>query len=597
MADQAHEWTDEQIEALRRRFRRTYSQAEAEMRAKLDKLMSDFDLANAKWQERLRAGTVTQEDYEAWLKRMSTDRSFVGGIADSFANDAADTNRLVADYINDTVPMIYAENANMAAFEVESGIGYDTHGFDLYDQSTVRRLIAEDNALVREVKPDRAKDVAWNRQKFNGAITQSILQGESIPNTAKRLRTVLKMDENAAVRAARTAITCAENAGRTDSYKRAKRLGIELEQEWMATLDQRTRHSHRELDGQHVPVGEKFKVDGIELEYPGDPSAPGEYVWNCFIGDTLSVPLGGIERSFGRFYEGDAVTVRTSRGVEFTCTPNHPILTTQGWVPAGFLDDGYDLIVAGIGNGVVLRDNPDIEHVGTRMDAIHELCSELASQGAARLDVNFHEDVLARDVDVITQERPLRVNAKTFELEPVNKLRLELPDALAPSDGAKVKFLSASMTASDGLVSGSGESGPLRWASVSHALEHRLRTVAGNDSHAFEPAGYGTSTDAEVLRESLDGLSAVIEFDHVIDVDVHPVSCHVYNLQTESGAYLVTNNDSVPLFAISHNCRCTLVAWFPDIEQEDPDRWSRLPDNMTYDDWKAGKEAEEKAKK
>ena len=281
MADQAHEWTDEQIEALRRRFRRTYSQAEAEMRAKLDKLMSDFDLANAKWQERLRAGTVTQEDYEAWLKRMSTDRSFVGGIADSFANDAADTNRLVADYINDTVPMIYAENANMAAFEVESGIGYDTHGFDLYDQSTVRRLIAEDNALVREVKPDRARDVAWNRQRFNGAITQSILQGESIPNTEKRLRTVLKMDENAAVRAARTAITCAENAGRTDSYKRAKRLGIELEQEWMATLDQRTRHSHRELDGQHVPVGEKFKVDGIELEYPGDPSAPGEYVWNC----------------------------------------------------------------------------------------------------------------------------------------------------------------------------------------------------------------------------------------------------------------------------------------------------------------------------
>lgn len=281
MADQAHEWTDEQIEALRRKFRRTYSQAEAEMRAKLDNLMADFDTANKDWLERLKSGKVTQDEYDAWLKQMSMDRSFVGGMADTLANDAANTNRLVADYVNDRVPMVYAENANRAAFEVESGLGYDTHGFDLYDQSTVRRLIAKDNKLVREVRPDKAKDLAWNRQKFNGAITQSILQGESIPNTAKRLRTVLGMNENAAVRAARTAMTCAENAGRTDSYKRAKRLGIELEQEWMATLDQRTRHSHRELDGQHVPVGEKFKVDGIELEYPGDPSAPGEYVWNC----------------------------------------------------------------------------------------------------------------------------------------------------------------------------------------------------------------------------------------------------------------------------------------------------------------------------
>ena len=281
MADQAHEWTDEQIEALRRKFRRTYSQAAREMRTKLDDLMADFDTAHKDWLERLRTGKATHDDYDAWLKQMSMDRSFISGMADTLATDAVDANRLVADYINDRVPMVYAENANRAAFEVESGIGYDTHSFDLYDQSTVRRLIAEDNTLVREVKPDRAKDVAWNRQKFNGAITQSILQGESIPNTAKRLRAVLSMNENAAVMAARTAITCAENAGRTDSYKRAKRLGIELEQEWMATLDQRTRHSHRELDGQHVPVGEKFKVDGIELEYPGDPTAPGEYVWNC----------------------------------------------------------------------------------------------------------------------------------------------------------------------------------------------------------------------------------------------------------------------------------------------------------------------------
>ena len=58
-------------------------------------------------------------------------------------------------------------------------------------------------------------------------------------------------------------------------------MGIQLKQMWRATLDGKTRHAHRQLDGQMVDIGEKFKVDGYELEYPGDPSAPGYLVYNC----------------------------------------------------------------------------------------------------------------------------------------------------------------------------------------------------------------------------------------------------------------------------------------------------------------------------
>lgn len=58
-------------------------------------------------------------------------------------------------------------------------------------------------------------------------------------------------------------------------------MGIGLRQQWRAALDGKTRHAHRQLDGQMVDIGEKFKVDGCELEYPGDPSAPGYLVYNC----------------------------------------------------------------------------------------------------------------------------------------------------------------------------------------------------------------------------------------------------------------------------------------------------------------------------
>lgn len=286
--DEAHEWTEQEVERLTRDLEREYNQAAKEMRNKLSKMLADFDEENGKWKERLASGSATQKEYEAWLETRAMDKEFVSNMADTLAQDAVNADKRAMELVNNAIPTVYAENANRAAFEIDSRLGQD-HSFDLYDQSTVRRLIANPEADLLPIQQppipnpriDARKDRPWNKRKFSSAITQSILQGESIPNTAKRLQTVLKMDENAAFRAARTAMTGAENAGRVDSYRRAKAIGIDLEQEWMATLDMRTRHSHRELDGQHVPVGEKFKVDGIELEFPADPTAPPEYVYNC----------------------------------------------------------------------------------------------------------------------------------------------------------------------------------------------------------------------------------------------------------------------------------------------------------------------------
>lgn len=298
--DTAHDWTDDQIDDLTKKLKGVYYRAAHEMREKLDDHLATYGEQNASWQRMLASGEANQSEYEAWLEQMTMDRQFMEGLTSSLANDATNANEKALGMVNDRIPRVYAENANYGAYQVERGLGWDTHSFDLYDESTVRRLMAatENDRLIHEVIPvgparpdlqslrvdlDTAKDVRWNRQKFTSAITQSILQGESVPNAAKRLMGVLNMDMAMATRAARTAMTSAENAGRIDSYKRAKRIGIDLEQEWMATLDERTRYSHRELDGQHVPVGGKFiaKSTGHELEFPGDPKAHPSETYNC----------------------------------------------------------------------------------------------------------------------------------------------------------------------------------------------------------------------------------------------------------------------------------------------------------------------------
>lgn len=374
MADRAHEWTDEQIERLNRRLAREYSQAAMEMRTKLNAYLEDYEYANQSWKDAVRSGEATMEEYRKWLASQASKRRYVVDMTDMLANDAFNTSQRAFEIINDAIPQVYAENANWAAYSIENGIGRDTGGFALYDQDTVRRLMSmdDDDQVIHEVvpygpilpekqrlnlqslrvEPEKVKYVRWNRQKFTSAITQSILQGESIPNAVKRLAGVLNMDKNMATRAARTAMTSAENAGRVDSYERAKRIGIELEQEWMATLDERTRASHRLLDGQHVPVGQKFSNG---LRFPADPSGDGSEIWNCRC--TLVAWLPNIENEDNQRWS------RLPEGMTYEQWKN----VKQDERNQGIIDDGNPTELAGVRRGTPmtfdeaneLRGNPD----------------------------------------------------------------------------------------------------------------------------------------------------------------------------------------------------------------------------------------------
>lgn len=53
------------------------------------------------------------------------------------------------------------------------------------------------------------------------------------------------------------------------------------EKQWMATNDTRTRASHREADGETVALDGMFSVGGVNLMFPGDPTAPVKETANC----------------------------------------------------------------------------------------------------------------------------------------------------------------------------------------------------------------------------------------------------------------------------------------------------------------------------
>lgn len=280
MADYAHEWTDKQLEELEKRVAAVYRQASEEMKQKLEKWYKDFERLDKQKAALVEAGKLEKAEYLAWRKGKMADSGRLKSLVDTLTKDFVNSDKIAMQIVRGDLTDVYALNANYAAYKIEQDTGVDL-SWTLYDHSTVERMIREEPNVLPLPSVNIPVDEQWNRKHLNNAITQGILQGESIPHIADRLQRIIGMDRTAAVRSARTATTAAECAGRQDTYQRAKGMGIQLKKQWLATLDGKTRHAHRMLDGQTVDVEESFQVDGYKLKCPGDPSAPGYLIYNC----------------------------------------------------------------------------------------------------------------------------------------------------------------------------------------------------------------------------------------------------------------------------------------------------------------------------
>ena len=162
----------------------------------------------------------------------------------------------------------------------------------MVDSGTIGVLMGDAGLYLPEPRVNVDADIRWNRQKIKSAVTQGILLGDPMDRIADRLEPVTGMCRASAVRLARTSVTAAENAGRVATFENAKALGVEVRQEWLATLDMRTRYSHRRLDGEKVEVGGTFSNG---LRYPGDPQ--GSYAETCNCRCTLVAAVDGVDTS------------------------------------------------------------------------------------------------------------------------------------------------------------------------------------------------------------------------------------------------------------------------------------------------------------
>jgi hypothetical protein len=294
-------------------------------------------------------------------------------------------------------------------------------------------------------------------------------------------------------------------------------------------------------------------------------------------------------------YTGDMITIAV-RGASFRVTPNHPILTIDGWKPAYLLNIGDHLIQTW--NDALSRLESDENNLHPSFQELFEANSPLI-EVLSPLGFDFHGDRPKGDVEQISFADDLGMRVEM----PRSESEKQFPFSI-PYSGIRCTGQSIGTHVSSSLRSPSGEPFSASFnGGSSHSPDHDLAfstqtdtmlAKSFDDGKTVNPKGFG-DTDrcfsglipsgdlvngeqdkivgskpfmrdwdallpeplAEYVRGNADLLRNSAEshlpykLRRIVDKAVSSFSGHVYTLQSDNGWYCVTSAS-----IISQNCRC-----------------------------------------
>lgn len=281
MPDLGERMTERRLDEISRELTRIYSEAEKDLQRKFNAYTRSFLEKDRRMTAAYAAGRITKEKRDQWLRgQVFTGQQWRARV-EQMAVSLVHVEEMAVDIIRNGQFDCYADNTNYFEFRIDHDMGF-LASFSIYSTETVARLVKDQPELLRRRYVDGEKSEAWNVKVINNCITQGIIQGESIPQIAKRMaRDTASTDMKAMTRYARTAMTAAQNAGRIEAMNNCLKQGIYVRKIWLAVGDDRTRDAHAELDGHVAEVNTPFESILGPIMYPGDPNASDENVWNC----------------------------------------------------------------------------------------------------------------------------------------------------------------------------------------------------------------------------------------------------------------------------------------------------------------------------
>ena len=258
---------------------------------------------------------------------------------------------------------------------------------------------------IKEIISENAKLISSIPEKVSESVAREIAeyqqQGYRPEAIAEKIRSrVSKLTRS---RIALIARTESSKAATALTRARAEDLNLPV-YVWATSQDARVRSSHRKLNDVLILWSDPPSPEALI----GERSTLGKYhagdCPNCFPGDTIISSFSPIEKLWRAPYSGDLITIVTCGGT-FSATPNHPILTTNGWVPVRHLDKSSNLVQIFDGGQPILEANK-----AKGKTTFRDLFEASTTKGYSRHilpSFDFHGDVINGDIDIVSFDQDL----------------------------------------------------------------------------------------------------------------------------------------------------------------------------------------------
>lgn len=236
--------------------------------------------------------------------------------------------------------------------------------------------------------------------------------------------------------------------------------------------------------------GEEYETSELMEIHPND---------RCLVPGTLvsgPKPIG----ASSRYYQGDVVVIRTASGNLLTATEEHPILTDHGWVRAGLLQEGDNVVSTGGSQGVTDTINPDHYQVPTRIEEIAGALDMVRltrmPESAEDLDPNRE----GPDVQIVWANRLLRDRCDAAFSQPARQKDFGSRNVAVSNLASSRSFLSLGqwlLAAAHRLLG--------------HGYAMQLDGARGLGRQQLIGARLGSAVDTSNLQPTFDGITTYAE--------------------------------------------------------------------------------------
>jgi SPP1 gp7 family putative phage head morphogenesis protein len=357
----------------------------------------------------------------------------------------------------------------------------------------MRLLQDEQVALITSIPLDAGRRVQ--------ALTRELVTGGKRYDEAVPM--ILASGSVTASRATLIARTETAKAAASLTQARAQHIGS-TGYIWRTAHDLDVRPAHKRLDATFHAWD-----DPPIAEADGQRHHPGNFP-NCFVGSTLVGPIPGCLGVFRAFYRGNLVVLKTGN-TTIEVTPNHPILTSDGWVAAQFLENGDEVLC--------IPDqsfNSGMYDMNRRQFPIEQVFKTLCMERKAkRLFIdNFYGDPVDNSVEIIRSEFYLKLRRETSLLQETNNLMItcsngRIEDANNLRGGSKVQKPSRSSL---------DNTSNMLFSSFSASDDGILLSLSSHlDSGSFKRRSDSPTLEAISNSDWSNAVSSGVVFDHLLN--------------------------------------------------------------------------------